>query len=289
MKKSYLSILTIAFLLIVPFKVNALGNHDTIVNQNGVEMTLEEYTNLKKIHSDLYIDTMTQDDFDQKMNLGIDFNNGQTVKKYYKSQHNYITGETNSTEVSELEYMQVGMNNNGDMPQATYIETGYKWIALSLFKTSDNTAYATITEHWKSLPTVRSYDVIAMRFTNMSVINGTQQGKQFYRINGTNNYIAYEFNGSNTNNQSNGFGISMNLLNTDVDELECEADTSLIIDDYVALTFASYQHAVQTVTLSESMNYTLGSMGLGNVIHFLNTSTINKYDGMEGLYTYFTS
>lgn len=287
MKKSYLSILTIAFLLIVPFKVSALGNHDTIVNQNGVEMTLEEYTNLKKIHSDLYIDTMTQDDFDQKMNM--DFDTAQTVKKFYKTEYNHLNGQTSSTEVSELEYMQAGMNNNGDMPQATYIETGYEWLALGVVKTTDFTAYATITAHWKSLPTVRSYDVIAMRFTNMSVINGTQQGKQFYRINGTNNYIAYEFNGSNTNNQSNGFGISMNLLNTDVDELECEADTSLVIDNYVALTFASYQHAEQAVTLSESMNYTLTSIGLGSVIHFLNTSTMNKYDGMEGLYTYFTS
>ena len=192
MKKSYLSILTIAFLLIVPFKVSALGNHDTIVNQNGVEMTLEEYTNLKKIHSDLYIDTMTQDDFDQKMNM--DFDTAQTVKKFYKTEYNHLNGQTSSTEISELEYIQAGMNNNGDMPQATYIETGYEWLALGVTKTFNETAYATITAHWKSLPTVRSYDVIAMRFTNMSIINGTQQGKQFYRINGEPDFISYLFN-----------------------------------------------------------------------------------------------
>ncbi len=291
MIKKVLMCLTLYVLIIMPSNIYALGNNDIITNSNGVEMTVEEYNNLRKLFSEAYIDTMTRDEFEEKMSMGIDFDNVHYDKKYIKTDYNHLTGETTSTEISELEYMMAGTNPNSILPQATYIETAYKWIFLGYAPVGNNTVYMTFIGHWKIMPATRSFDVIAARFVNMYVINGTQEGKQIYTINNGNyNYVSYSFNGTNISNQSNGFGISMNLLNDpDLTFLELEIDASVHAEDFPATIFASYQHAVSTTTLSESQNYTLTSIGLGSVIHFLNNSTMAKYDGMQGTYITFTS
>jgi hypothetical protein len=277
-------------LFIIPLNVLAIGNGNTIINSEGVEMTLEQYNNLKKLFSDMYIDTMTQDDFDEKMSMGIDFDNVQSIKKYIKTEYNHLTGEKTSTEISALEYMMAGTNPNMNNPQATLVETAYKWVLLAVSRFSNtNYGYLSVTGHWKIMPSTRSFDVNAVRFVNASVINGTQSGKQFYTLNGNNYVINYSYNGTNMNDLSNGFGISMNLVNDSITGLESEISASISFDNYPAGFFGSYQHAVSTTTLSESKNYTLSSIGLGNVIHFLDTDTIAKYDGMEGVYTYFMS
>ena len=137
--------------------------------------------------------------------------------------------------------------------------------------------------HWKIIPATRSFDVIATRIINLDVINGTQGGKQFYTINGNTSYVNYNFNGTNINNQSNGFGISMNLINDpDLSALELEITSSLEVTNYPAIIYASYQHATSSVTLAESKNYTLSYLGMGDVILFANNSTAAKYDGMGG-------
>lgn len=82
----------------------------------------------------------------------------------------------------------------------------------------------------------------------------------------------------------------MNLLNdSNLTALELDIDASLSMSNYPVQINASYQHAVSTTTLSESQNYTLSTIGLGDVIHFLDNNTIAKYDGMQGTYITFTS
>ena len=140
---------------------------------------------------------------------------------------------------------------------------------------------------WKIMPAVRSFDVNGIRLSNMEVVNGTQQGKQVYTLNGTTDFVQYNFNGTNIKNLSNGFGISMNLLNSNVTYLESTIDSSLGILAYPAGLFASYQHAIEDVSLATSQNYTIG-VGLGDVFVF-NNGIGSKYDGMEGTYDFITS
>lgn len=286
MIKKVVMSLVLFILIIIPINAFALGHLDTIINSNGVEMTLEEYTNLRKVYSELHIDTMTQDDFDEAMAMNFDFDSAQSVLKYYRTEYNHLTGQTTSTEITEAEYISGGMNNNNNQPQATYVETNYKWILLNVLHANDDVFFS-LTAHWKIMPSTRSFDVIAARFVNLGVINGTQGGKQMYTISGSNGYINYSFNGTNIHSLSNGYGISMNLVNdSGLTALELELDGCLEVTSYPAVIYASYQHATSSTTLSESQEYTLSSVGLGNVINFTYSSTSNKYDGMPGTYQY---
>ena len=49
------------------------------------------------------------------------------------------------------------------------------------------------------------------------------------------------------------------------------------------LLYSSYQHATSSVTLNQSKNYTISSLGYGNTTLFAN-SVAGKYDGMAGVY-----
>ena len=265
--------------MLIPINIFALDN-DVITNSNGVQMTKEQYNNLRKYFSEMHIEVLTQDEFDEQIQL--DFNNVHNTLKYYRTDYNYITGETTSTEITEQEYMNAGLDKENNNPRSSYIESSYKWISLSASNYNGD-GFLCFVAHWKIMPATRSFDVIAARFIDLAVINGTQGGKQFYTINGTTSYINYNFNGTNINNQSNGFGISMNLLNdTGLTALELEITSSLEVIDYPAIIYASYQHATSSVTLAESKNYTLSNLGLGNVILYSNSSTTSKYDGMPG-------
>ncbi|MBR4230659.1 MAG: hypothetical protein IKR74_00690 [Bacilli bacterium] len=267
-------------LMIIPINIFALENDELIVNSNGVEMTLEDYNNLKKYFSDMHIDTLTQDEFDEQMQL--DFENVNKTIKYYRTDYNHITNETISTEITEEEYNNGGLDKELNLPRSNYIESNYKWLSLGA-GSSYGDAFLCFVAHWKIIPATRSFDVIATRIINLDVINGTQGGKQFYTINGNTSYVNYNFNGTNINNQSNGFGISMNLINDpDLSALELEITSSLEVTNYPAIIYASYQHATSSVTLAESKNYTLSYLGMGDVILFANNSTAAKYDGMGG-------
>jgi hypothetical protein len=273
--------------MIIPINIFALENDEIIVNSNGVEMTVEDYNNLKKYFSDMHIDTLTQDEFDEQMQL--DFENVNRTMKYYRTDYNHITGETTSTEITEEEYNNAGSDKETNQPRSTYIESNYKWLSLS-GSNVNGAAFLCFVAHWKIMPATRSYDVIAARIINLDEINGTQAGKQFYTINGNTSYVSYGFNGTNINQQSNGFGISMNLVNDpNLTGLELEITSSLEVLNYPAIIYASYQHATSSVTLAESKNYTLSNVGMGDVILFANNSIASKYDGMGGTDFYFFS
>ena len=280
MIKKLIVYLAINLLMLIPINIFALENDDVIINSNGVQMTRDQYNNLRKYFSDMHIDVLTQDEFEEQMQL--DFENVHNSLKYFRTDFNHITGEANSTEITEEEYMSAGLDKENEQPRSSYVESTYKWISLSASNVN-GAAFFCFVAHWKIMPATRSFDVIAARLIDLDVINGTQGGKQFYTINGTTSYVTYSFNGTNINNQSNGFGISMNLLNdTGLTALELEITSSLEVTDYPAIIYASYQHATSNVTLDQSKSYTLSNLGLGNVILYGNSSITAKYDGMPG-------
>lgn len=270
-------------LLLLALIVMALPNYvyaDDYINQNGVVISDENYNNLLKLYSEKRISILTHSDYEEIMSKGIDFNNVEQSTKYIKTEFNQVTGEYEDTEVTEEEFNNYDPNSRS---RATIIETAYKRINLSITPTSGSYAYYTFNALWKIMPATRSYDVIGVRLSNLSVVNGTQDGFQTYDLNGQTDYVSYSFNGTNTKHFSNGYGVSMNLLNSDITYLECDIEATLIIDAYPATIFASYQHAVENVTLAQSQDYTIG-VGLGNVFVFNNYMEY-RYDGMEGTYS----
>ena len=280
--KKHIALLVIAIIVLLPININALENN--YENPNKVSIPLDTYTDLQKLFTTAYIDTLTQDEYDDLMDKNIDFDSVVQNKIYVRTDYNTLTGQVINTEVSELEY-NLGMPAGQYMPQASYIETSYKWLNVSVANAGTGYAFFSSTAHWKTMPATRSFDVIAARLSGFTKINGTQMGKQIYTLNGTTDSVQYSWNGTNINNQSNGFGISMNLLDSNVTFLECTINSSLTKDDYSARVSTSYQHAVTNVTLATSKSYILEAGGLGNVIQF--TGIIpSYYDGMNGVYTY---
>lgn len=255
------------------------------INDLGVAISEEDYNNLRKIYTEKYISVLDENEYSRIKNLNLDYDNAQTTVNYVKTEINNVTGEVSETYITEEEYEATQIN---PQTRATVYETAYKRISLVFLKEGNSNAYFSFTTLWKYLPTTRSFDVIGARLSNMSKVNGTQQGKQIYTLNGTTDYVQYNFNGTNINNFSNGFGISMNLVNSDVTYLECTIDGSLSINAYPAGIFTSYQHATSDVTLAQSKSYTIGA-GLGSVFVFSDDNIAEKYDAMQGTYDYFSS
>lgn len=258
-----------------------LTKAESITNNNGIVISEEEYNNFLKIRTHEYIMTMTQEKYDKLKSL--DYSNVRSTEKYVASTYNRSLNLTTEREITKEEYdnydseISPYLNDAGDS-----YETQVKKITLAVVGgTTWN--YVVTTATWKSIPSVRSYDVIGVRGERFEFRDGSQTGEQVYYLNGTYNYIDYAWNGTNIQRHDNGFGISMNIVNSDIESLQLSVDCDVKATGSAPALFSSYQHAVQEVSLANSQNYTLSGAGLGGVFVFP-YSISQKYDGMGGTY-----
>lgn len=163
-------------------------------------------------------------------------------------------------------------------------KTDYKRIRLYFWTHTDGTHSFIIDNEWLKDPVIRSYDIIAMRWTG-NVNKGKIKGVQDFKQNGVAKSIEYTASLSNVYYNSNGVGISMNLVddaydfsNTLIFPVNCSGTVNL---------YGTYQHAVEDISLSDSLKYTFGPSGMGGVLVFGNTSIANKYDNTQGLHISF--
>ena len=155
--------------------------------------------------------------------------------------------------------------------------TTYKTLSLSAIPAGGVNYAIALTLQWKYMPTIRSFDVIAIRFANMAMSNGSQYGYQSY----TGGSVGYSYNGTNMKLLSNGFGISMNLVNNTISSLQCFIAVTAAKGTNAAI-YGAYEHATVNTTLAKSKKYTLSSIGQGGVINF-DSSVWNIYDDMNGV------
>ena len=288
MKKFNLCLLLFAVFTIFPVVTLA----DTITNYNGVEISTEEYENFLKIYDDNYIMHMTEEKYEKLLTL--DFDDITSETKYIATTYNSSLGLVTERELTEAEYESFiddgyvqhiggdGINLSGG---SSYYETTAKKLLIILIG-GNNYNYVTMTATWKYIPTTRSFDVIGFRGYGLEFRDGSQEGEQIYILNGNYTTISYSWNGTNIKRFDNGFGISMNIVNDDIDFLQLilECDVAPEIDHPTLA--GSYQHAISSISLANSQNYTLGGSGLGGVfIYPYNIST--KYDGMTGVGLYY--
>lgn len=242
----------------------------------GATLTDSEYARLKLVFSDLRIATMSDEDASRY--LSYDLENSKKVNKYYRVTK--TTNGTTTTEVSEEE--ATNATKNTTTRGASY-KTTYKNIQIvSIPLNSANTYSIDLTTLWLKSPYIKSYDVIAMRTDDATVTEGTQEGTQAYIYsNGNVGYVNYSNNGTNMVKASNGFGISMNLVD-DANTYQCTIEAIVTATTEWATVYGSYQHAATNVTLSQSKSYTISHNGYGKVINFA-TAVQNDYDGMQGV------
>lgn len=240
-------------------------------------LTNEEYSRLKIIFSDARISTMS--DEDAQRYLSYDLENSNIVSKYYRVTE--TANGTVSTEVTKTEAEEASQATNNNLTRGASHNTTYKNIQISASPTSDNYYYIKFFTCWLLTPRVKSYDVNAMRVDDATIVAGTQKGTQSYGTNGNYSTISYAYNGTNMVNQSNGFGISMNLVDA-ATGFQLEIEAIVVSTSKWATVYASYQHAATNVTLAQSKAYNISHNGYGEVINFA-TAVENYYDGMQGV------
>lgn len=275
-KAKFIFLFVLGVITISPILVSA----KSITNINGIEISENEYDNFLKVHSNEYIMTMTQADYDKLKSL--DYSNVQDDTRYILSTYNEKLRLTTEEEITEEEY------ENFDNEAVPYMEdgtAGYETTAkkLSMALVGGTTwNYVMFSATWKGIPKTRSFDVIGLRGVGLEFREGSQTGKQIYVSNGKYNMINYSWNGTNIKRLNNGFGISMNIVNDDIDALQLEVDCDVKQTETYPAIFASYQHAVANLSLANSQNYVLSNVGLGNVFEYP-YSIVEKYDGMSGI------
>lgn len=258
-------IMTISVLLVMIISTNV----------KAANLTEEEYARLRNVFSDTRISFMS--DEDAARYLSYDLEHSNKVSKYYKVTE--TTNGTITTEVSKEEATTAAENNISTM--ATYHTTSYKNIAITTSKTGTNSYFIYVTNDWLITPRVKSYDVIAMRVDDATISSGTQSGVQFYTTNGITAAVNYSYQGTNMVLSSNGFGISMNLVDA-ASGFTCEIEAIVTATSQWATVYGSYQHAMTAVTLAQSKSYTISHNGYGKVINFA-TAVQNDYDNMRGV------
>ena len=278
-----------AFLIIlfVPFGFvkaqNISVNISYITNQNGVRISMTDYNLLTNIYSDAYIQTMTNEDYENFKAKNININNLVKSEKYYKTEIDHLNNVVTNTEVTENEFNNYNPNIQ-TLSVSNFVETQYKKLSLTLSDNHDGYGDIFVGLLWKMIPSTRSFDVIAVRYVGMTDVDGTQYGRQIWGTNGNYSYVEYGWNGTNINRQDNGFGISMNITNdSTINYLENYIGSAVEFTGNFQWAGASYQHATSNTTLAQSKSYTLAENGKNGVILF--TGNIGeKYDNMPGVY-----
>ena len=278
-----------AFLIIlfVPFGFvkaqNISDDISYITNQNGVRISMTDYNLLTNIYSYAYIQTMTNEDYENFKAKNININNLVKSEKYYKTEIDHLNNVVTNTEVTENEFNNYNPNVQ-TLSVSNFVETQYKKLSLTLSDNHDGYGDIFVGLLWKMIPSTRSFDVIAVRYVGMTDVDGTQWGRQIWGTNGNYSYVEYGWNGTNINRQDNGFGISMNITNdSTINYLENYIESAVEFTGNFQWAGASYQHATSNTTLAQSKSYTLAENGKNGVILF--TGNIGeKYDNMPGVY-----
>ncbi len=153
--------------------------------------------------------------------------------------------------------------------RGTQIITNKKIIQVSKV-CMDSKCAITIVTKWKQEPVVRSYDVIGARLVGTSLLNNiTTKVKS---SSGTTYYNNY-------NNQANGFGCSIKLPKN-------SSNIMIVQEFYVkkqGTIYASYQHAVENISLTNSKKYSIAPEGMGSVFRFNNNYITSIYDNTPGV------
>lgn len=278
-----------AFLIIlfVPFGFvkaqNISDNISYITNQNGVRISMTDYNLLTNIYSEAYIQTMTNEDYENFKAKNININNLVKSEKYYKTVIDHLNNVVTNTEVTENEFNNYNPNIQ-TLSVSNFVETQYKKLSLTLSDNHNGYGDIFVGLLWKMIPSTRAFDVIAVRYVGMTDVDGTQYGRQIWGTNGNYSYVDYGWNGTNINRQDNGFGISMNITNdSTINYLENYIESAVQFTGNFQWAGASYQHATSNTTLAQSKSYTLAEDGKNGVILF--TGNIgSKYDNMPGVY-----
>lgn len=283
MKKIKIAVISLMVMTLFVPTVASAKESVYYTNLNGVEMTEKEYNNLRKIYTEDTIATLEKaavDAFKNEENLTVTKSEKYIqIDEYLDRDGNVIASDQKEVTKEEAEAFAENQKR-GIQTRGSSHQTNMKKIVITGSASSASIKTVTVTNTWLSIPSVKSYDVIAFG-------NGTSLSMTFNSISGyqkwDGNTISYNSGSQNTKKSaSGGVGVSMNI----VDEVKSSLQNSLTVTFYNGsnpyTAYGTYQHATQNVTLAQSQNYSFSRSGLGKVLNF-SSSVKNKYDGMQGV------
>lgn len=245
-----------------------------LTKANAATLTDEEYNRLKIIFSDARISVMSDEEAQKFLSYNLE--NTKKVSKYYK-----VTETANGTTSKEVTKDEAeNAFEEAQTTRSTVHTTSYKNVQITSTKIDGSTYSVTLINKWLVTPKMKSFDVMAMRTDDSYIVAGSQSGTQMY-WDGNYGYVDYSYNGKNMVIKNNGFGISMNLVDSG-SYFESDITATAIAQTEFAKVFGTYQHAVYKVTLAQSQAYLISHNGLGEVLNFA-SSVRDKYDGMQGV------
>lgn len=292
MKKNLILFVLLGLLFAIP------NNTFALTNNNNVEMSQEQYNKLVAVFGKASVDNMSQEIFDIEQEKEYEYLGEETVyvESRYKVDANGNVSNIREIEISEEEFENVDeTQNTGISLYGAIWETTYKKLTMTMFGVNpgSDSGYTGIkfllTNTWKIMPAVRSYDIMAFRYFNFIPNTSTVWGQLIYKdTSGTvgQNYTSnssgfYAPYGISTG----GFGISMKLPSSS-SVYHIESSISIEGNGTAGTNYGmygTYQHAVKTIAEEMTKQYIISSNGLGGVIDFRSSSLTAYYDAMQGV------
>ena len=175
--------------------------------------------------------------------------------------NNFINSDIMNGDLDSVIYYDIPLT------KATTIEDANR--TLKITKSCSSNCFISVTLTWKKSPIVRSYDVMGAYLDGTSLVNTPVTSITTSGTTITNNDIK---------KNNNGFGVSIKLPTY---------GTSMVINQNFRVSkggtvYASYQHAIKNISLSNSQNYTFSRSGYGGVFNFSGTA-LTTYDRMNGV------
>jgi len=245
--------------------VYAKENNCIMTNNKGVEITEESYKNLQNLgFTEKQILYMEQEEYDANKDLQGEVVSEKTM--YLKE----IDSKT--VEISEEEYNAPGISLFG--MTAGYTETGAKKMTTTIVSVNSQYRYKVDLE-WKSMPVVRSYDIIGIGMnTNVKIDGGLYFRETYCYTSG----ICDTNTSRNEKITSSGGAASfklpsdktVNYLATYLyyDILKNTSSTIKTLNAY-----GDYSHATKTITSANSTKYEINNSGI-----VLDSSISSYYD-----------
>lgn len=240
-------------LIVIAFISNVSALEPYYVNQNGVELSKEEYEELIERFSEGFVMTasnkLLEDALANKDMVSVSSEQIQMARtSYYYNCSSY-------SKTTDFGDYQACVN-------AT-VTPSTKVYNFELFIEWNPTEIPSM---------VKSHDIMAMRW-NSNFNANSYTGIQW----NANQIVNYSNQGTNSKWGTNGAGISMNIIDDTNDFLTLTTNLQGTFNEKSSTTiYMGYFHTKRNVTLAQSKSYTFSSSGLGNVLSFSN-STIQGY------------
>lgn len=210
----------------------------------------------------------------------------KTITKYDNLSINAYSSNTvnhsnsYSEEISKEEY-DAAEESTISTQESASVETNYKKMTTTIYQENGN--YKLKNElNWKTMPSVRSFDIIGIG-TNQSVkVAGGIMFNQYYCVSGGSCTTSY----SHTPKiGSYGAGATFQLMTGGLSTLRITMYYTLSKNTTATITgldaYGDYSHATSSISHSDAQNY---SVNLGGIN--LNSSISGKYDSIQSAHAY---